>query len=265
MPLALIDDQGHEHPIGSVLRIGSQGANHIVLADPLVSSAHATLWDQHGAIYIRDESTPGGTFVNGAKIQLTALKTGDRVQIGRSMFQVEQARPSGAVAAPARPQPKKADGWGRILAAGCLLTIGGCFALALGGFVAYKAQILTPESLMNLVGLGPGDIEVVNFRDDSIAVSILQLDVPEDSGPMGTSLDMNPYDVRRWRVRNPGRYRVDFVTADGAANLGGCTLTVRSGNYYQFVTMPETIVIRLKDKTPETGADLVVSSSTLCR
>ena len=265
MPLALLDDQGLEHLIGPVLRIGSQGANHIVLADPLVSSVHATLWDQQGTVYIRDENTPGGTFVNGAKIQLTSLKRGDRVQIGRSLFQVEPGRPSEAAATPARPQPKKAGGWGKILAGGCLLTIGGCFALALGSFVAYKAQILTPESLMNLVGLGPGDIEVVNFRDDSMAVSILQLDVPEDSGPMGTSLDMNPYDVRRWRVQNPGRYQVDFVSADGATDLGGCTLTVRSGNYYQFVTMPETIVIRLKDKTPETGADLVVSSSTLCR
>ena len=72
---------------------------------------------------------------------------------------------------------------------GCL--IGGCVVLMLvcvlsvgGGFWAYQSGAFTFNNLLNLVGLGPGSIEVDNFRDDKIEVKITQLEPPKDSSPI---------------------------------------------------------------------------------
>jgi hypothetical protein len=48
-----------------------------------------------------------------------------------------------------------------------VLGLGGV-VLAVGGFVAYQSGLLTVDSALNLIGLGPGDVEVDNFRDDTI-------------------------------------------------------------------------------------------------
>jgi len=119
--------------------------------------------------------------------------------------------------------------------------------------------------VLNLVGLGPADVQVVDFRDDAIAVSVVQLDVAEDSTPAETSWEMSAFDVRSWRVQNPGSYLVEFEIAGGGTSLGSCRLTVRSGDRYQFVALPEMIVVRRGDKPPATGADLILSTSNLCR
>jgi hypothetical protein len=78
-------------------------------------------------------------------------------------------------------------------------------------------------------------------------------------------LDPNAFDIRTYRVGQPGQYQIDFGTSSGAADLGSCSLSVHSGDHYQFVTLPERIVINRVDDPVSVGTDLIVSTSTLCR
>ena len=268
MPCALRDAQGHEYPVGVKIQIGRDRTNQVALTDPQASRVHASVWEEQGTLHLRDEHSANGTLVNGNPVQQTALRPGDQILIGNTtLYVVQTGGPAGGVGAPAQPvqgKPKtKGRGCGRWLLVGCLLLVIGGVVLAVGGFVAYQSGLLTVDSALNLIGLGPGDVEVDNFRDDAIQVAILQLDAPADSLPMEVSLEINPFDIRTYRVQNPGRYRLDFSTS--AADLGTCTLNVKSGDEFQFVALPDGIVINPVDDPVSVGSDLVVATSALCR
>ena len=275
MAFSLRDAQGREVPVVGRLQIGRDPINQIPIDDPLASRVHATIWEDGGTLFIRDEQSSNGTMVNGKRVQETRLRPRDQIQIGNSVFQVASAsapRPA-QPAQPAQPggsplpaaAKSKGRGCGRWLLAGCLILIlGGCTA-GVGGYLAYRAGTLTPVMVLGLVGLGPADIEVDNFRDDGVYVSIAQLDAPADAAPLVSTLDLNAFDVRIYRVGQPGEFQVDFGTSSGAADLGSCRLSVRSGDAYQFVTLPERIVINRVDDPVELGTDLIVATSALCR
>lgn len=266
MPYVLRDAQGREYPVGVMVHIGRDPTNQVVLSDPLASRVHATVWDQQGALYLRDENSGNGSFVNGARVQQASLRAGDQIQIGNTLLIVSgppEAKP-GPAAPPVQPVKRK-GGRGRRLLVGCLVLVLACAAVSMGGYVAYRAGMITPTTVLNLVGLGPGAIELDNFRDDAIHVSILQLDVAEDSFPLQTTLEIEAFGIRNYRVSEPGRYRVDFGTTSGSADLGTCTLNVRSADQYQFVALPDMVVVnRVKDPVA-VGTDLIVATSALCR
>lgn len=147
----------------------------------------------------------------------------------------------------------------------CAILVGLLAAVAAGGFLAFQNGLITQTTLLNLVGLGPGDIEVDNFRDDTLYVTITQLDVPSDSTPTRKALEIKPFDIQAHRVQNPGRYRVEFGAARGSANLGTCTLKIRSGDQYQFVPLPNNIVVNRENNPVSVGTDFIVATSALCR
>lgn len=269
MPFVLRDAAGREVPVVGRLQIGRDPINQIPIEDPLASRVHATVWEEGGTLFIRDEKSSNGTFVNGKRIQQTRLRPRDQIQIGNHVFQVAAAaapRPVQPAQAPAVAAAKpKGRGFGRWLLAGCLVLILGSCAAGVGGYLAYQAGMLTPDMILGLVGLGPAAIEVDNFRDDSVYVSIVQLDAPVDSTPLEATLDLNAFDIRTYRVGQPGRFQIDFGTSSGAAELGSCSLGVGSGDHLQFVTLPERIVINRVDDPVSVGTDLIVSTSSLCR
>ena len=156
-------------------------------------------------------------------------------------------------------------GGGACFLTGCLVIVVLLVVLVGGGYYAYTSGMLTQRSLLTLIGRGPGSVEVNNFRDNAIQVSIRQMDVSEGSSPVTTALNLNAFDVRSYRVENPGRYLVDFQAAKGGASIGSCTLNVRSGDAYQFVTLPGKIVVNRKNNPAKVGTDFVVQTSSLCR
>jgi hypothetical protein len=67
--------------------IGSNFDNEVVITDDLkVSGHHATLLWQAGKLYLRDEMSTNGTFVNGAAIsdQRKEIASGDKIQVGET-------------------------------------------------------------------------------------------------------------------------------------------------------------------------------------
>jgi hypothetical protein len=170
----------------------------------------------------------------------------------------------------APPPAKKGSGCGGCLLPGCLAIILLIVVGGVGGFLAVQSGALTPQTalkvLLNVTGQGPADIEVDNFRDDAIEVAFQQTDAAKDSSAASGSLSLNAFDVKTYHAPNPGRYLVSFASgADSSSTLGTCTLTVHGGDQYQFVALPDKIVINRVNNPSSAGTDFVVDSSSLCR
>jgi putative serine protease PepD len=72
------------------LAIGRGSENALALPDDQVSRRHATIWFAQGGVFIRDEDSTNGTFVNGRRIAGTVpLRAGDQIQIGRAILRVQ--------------------------------------------------------------------------------------------------------------------------------------------------------------------------------
>jgi hypothetical protein len=72
------------------LLIGRSSSCGLRLADPAVSRRHARLRYGSGRWYIQDLNSAAGTLVNGAEVNATALRSGDRIQIGSSEFEFRE-------------------------------------------------------------------------------------------------------------------------------------------------------------------------------
>jgi hypothetical protein len=163
------------------------------------------------------------------------------------------------------PPKKSGPGCWLWLLGGCLVLIVGCLVVGVGGFVAYQSHLITLNSVLNLVGLGPGAVEMDNFRDDAVQVSVLQLDVASDKTPIQDSFQVDSLDIHTSGLQNPGRYRVDFGLTSGSADLGTCTITLKGGDLYQFVALPDKVVVNRVNRPANSGPDFVVATSALCR
>ena len=90
MAFSLRDHSGQRFKIGSMLRIGRDPVNEIVLSDTNVSRLHATLSEIQAGLLLRDENSSNGTLVNGVQIRgLVQLQSGDNITIGNWTFVVE--------------------------------------------------------------------------------------------------------------------------------------------------------------------------------
>jgi hypothetical protein len=163
------------------------------------------------------------------------------------------------------PPPKKSGGCGRWIACGCITVIVLIVLGGVGGYLAYQSGMLSMATVLNLLGMGPATVEVDNFRDDAVNVTITRLDPPPDSALSPDFLTLNPFDVLVSTVPEPGRYEVKFVLGSNGQELGVCNLSLKSGDTYQFVPMPDRIVVNNVSRPAAVGSDLVVSSSSLCR
>lgn len=80
-------DQGVRFELdGTPVVLGRSGDNILQLNDTEVSRKHAELSRRGGAYYLRDLNSSNGTFVNGSPIRQHELRTGDRVQLGRTVL-----------------------------------------------------------------------------------------------------------------------------------------------------------------------------------
>lgn len=165
--------------------------------------------------------------------------------------------------------PKSGRGCGGCLLWGCLGLILVILILGVGGYLAFRSGALTPANLlstaMNIAGLGPASIEVDNFRDDAIQAEIQQVEVAKDASAASGSLQLNPYDIKVYQSQGPGRYRVEFIGGTGGVSLGGCTLTLKGGDKYQFVALPDRIAVNRVNNPSAVGTDFVIETSSLCR
>ena len=92
----------HGSPIDGVFRlrhspkkrsyaVGRGTKNDITLQDPSVSRRHAVIeFDAEGAI-VNDLGSTNGTFVNGERVTMQRIVSGDTVRFGKTKLDVEQS------------------------------------------------------------------------------------------------------------------------------------------------------------------------------
>jgi pSer/pThr/pTyr-binding forkhead associated (FHA) protein len=74
---------GRDQALHRKLLIGRASTCDIVFSDRTVSRQHATVWQEYGAVYVRDLGSVNGTYVNGAKAEgMVRLNAGDELQLG---------------------------------------------------------------------------------------------------------------------------------------------------------------------------------------
>lgn len=66
--------------------IGRNGENDLVLEDVFVSRQHATLYLEEDEYKIQDMDSSYGVIINGDKVKETALKYGDKIQLGNTII-----------------------------------------------------------------------------------------------------------------------------------------------------------------------------------
>jgi phosphoserine phosphatase RsbU/P len=71
----------------SVLKIGRNSENDVILNDPSISRFHAEIRPQNGSFYVVDVGSKNGTIVNGERVTERKLVHGDRIQLGSNPAQ----------------------------------------------------------------------------------------------------------------------------------------------------------------------------------
>ena len=151
---------------------------------------------------------------------------------------------------------------------GCVAVLMLCLISVVGVFFAIRSGAITQTTLLNLVGLGPATIEVMNFRDDAIQASITPLSESKEGTTeeeSGKNLALKAFEVSSYRASNPGKYRVEIRPTSKSTPAGLCTLTVRGGDLYRFIALPDGIMVNRANSPSMTGKDLVLETSAFCR
>jgi pSer/pThr/pTyr-binding forkhead associated (FHA) protein len=91
---------GRVFAVRGQLTVGRASGCDLRLDDPKVSRQHATLEPLDGVLLVYDHTSLNGTWVNDARITCSAaLRSGDRLRIGESVFVVSDAEDALDIAA----------------------------------------------------------------------------------------------------------------------------------------------------------------------
>lgn len=77
------------YSIQGTARVGRSDESEIVLVDPSVSRLHAIVEIDGGEPFVRDLDSTNGTFVNGRRVKVKALRDGDELLFGNTHMRFE--------------------------------------------------------------------------------------------------------------------------------------------------------------------------------
>lgn len=101
--------------VENICTIGRGVGNMLVLPTSTVSESHAKLIQHEGRLYLQDNKSAYGSYVNGAKVKYKELKAGDVITLGNVHFDVLEVDESSLLATQipqAKPLPSyKAEVW----------------------------------------------------------------------------------------------------------------------------------------------------------
>ena len=76
-------DSALEYELKLPTSIGRGTENDISLAHPLVSRRHCELFEEDGLLFVKDNGSLNGTYLNRQRIDEAPLVDGDEVQVGK--------------------------------------------------------------------------------------------------------------------------------------------------------------------------------------
>ena len=166
-----------------------------------------------------------------------------------------------ATASPAPPRKKRSC----LPTCLILLLLSGCLLVALagGGYYAVQSAQLSPMALQARLN-GTSEFSVINTAGSELTIEMTQLD-PAMGNHHSTRLPGWNHWTLVVRERCAGKVSAWFVTAEGLPADAVCSLNLNNGDIYQFIVVPEGIVVA-KEGASQQGADeLDVLTSSLCQ
>lgn len=249
--------------------IGRDDDCEIVIPDEGVSRRHATITVKAEGAFIADMGSANGTMLNSVQISDAVwLKANDVIQLGQDVHLVYQPRHQGAatsVASSVAP-PKKKRGclaWGGIFLVIILCCLGSLLALGGVGYYMYTTGQITPMQLMNMVGVG--EVSVANLTDEALAVELIQLETESGEPSSFDRFDLEVYDLDSIGAIPPGIYQLTLETASGQPANVNCYLTIKRGDVYQIVGVPEGFAISLEGYEAASSTELDMQTTSLCQ
>ncbi|MGB8648618.1 MAG: zinc-ribbon domain-containing protein [Anaerolineae bacterium] len=162
---------------------------------------------------------------------------------------------------PARARPRTPF----LILGGCAGVIMLCLIGAVGTYFAVRSGAITQKQLLNLVGLGPGTITVMNFRDDPIQTMVTPIRSSQESQPAVEAHTLAAYEITSVQTADAGKYRVDIQVVKTGQAQGSCALNVRGGDQYRFVSLPNGILIMRDNSPSKDPKDLFPETSAFCQ
>jgi hypothetical protein len=193
----LQDAQGAYYPINGPTIIGRDPSSQIRLSDPEVSRRHALLWTERKVLYLRDENTSNGTYLDEWRLppgKPVAVSAGSQVRVGETIFTVVglhlPAQPQAPVAVPAPvpttlpPRPDRRLPLFLFLLGGGLCL--GLLALAVA-LLVYRSQVSQPTTeafsgLTILATSAPQSLlapQAFSDANEALALSVARLNTAE--------------------------------------------------------------------------------------
>jgi pSer/pThr/pTyr-binding forkhead associated (FHA) protein len=253
--------------------IGRETTNQVVIPDEDVSRTHASITVDDQGIWIADLGSSYGTFVNGQQItQSVWLKPNDMIQLGSVTKMIFQSS-SDVPPQPAIPELPPAEGKKRRGGRSCIMTCGiilliavvGLIVVGGGGYYFYTTGQLTPRTVLNAVGMGTGEINIVNIADSTLNSDLVQLTTESGDPESFLDLSLEPYDVGGIASIPPGSYELKVSFSEGVPIGGSCWLEIKSDDVFQLVAVSEGIAISKEGESPSAPDDIDYATTSLCR
>ena len=173
--------------------------------------------------------------------------------------------PQASAPPPTTPaKKKKRRSWLRTCLLLFVLLACGLVTVAGVGYYLFSTGALSRRTVLNTVGLGAGEIALVNIADSPLDARLYQLDTESGDPELAHSGRLEPLDMGGFGGIEPGRYELVLSTLDGFPPESRCTMQIASGDQYQFVVVPEGIAVTLNQQGAQAAAELDVLTSPLC-
>jgi hypothetical protein len=146
-----------------------------------------------------------------------------------------------------------------VLSICCLAAIGGV------GYYLYTSGQIDVNQLLSIAGMGPSEIQIINLSDGPIEAKLDRID--EETGEIyhKDDLDLAPYDIASYRNLFTSDYVLYINVPSELPPSSTCTLSIKGGQVYRVVTVPEGTVIARDRNKVDTIEELDISTTSLCQ
>lgn len=162
-------------------------------------------------------------------------------------------------------QPKKRRTWliviVVIIALCCCTVIG----LSGGGYYLFSSGQLNVDDITGFLGMGPATIQIANLTETTLDAELTYFDEETGEERNHESLEMDEYDIRTVTGLSARNYTLTFTTGSGVPQGGVCQLSIKGGDSWVFMAVPEGIGVIRNGEAVESNTDVNILTSFLCR
>ena len=138
-------------------------------------------------------------------------------------------------------------------------------AVGAGGYYMISTGQWSQRELLNAIGMGTGEVNIVNIADDTLDTELVRMDTESGSPETVNSERIAPFEISGYGGIQPGLYELHITTPSGIPAGGICRMSIASGDAFQFVAVPSGIAVSKEGTDAQSADDMDMATSGLCR